>query len=158
MQELFCDICGKSPVRAQILLEGARLLACGNCMRGGKILHRFDDEGAPVSRPAAPTAMETSEEITENYGRIIKTAREKSGIPLAVVAERTSEKESYLHAIELQRLMPTIEVARKLEKELGIKLIEKTQSVAGPAASGPKVFTPPTLADMVEMKKKGKGK
>jgi len=158
MQELFCDICGKSPVRAQILLEGARLLACGNCMRGGKVLHRFDDEGAPLARPAAASTVESSEEITENYGKLIKAAREKSGLPLAVVAERTKEKESYLQAIEHERLMPTLEVARKLEKELGIRLVEKTQSVAGPAASGPKVFTPPTLADMVDTKKKGKGK
>jgi|WetSurMetagenome_2_1015567.scaffolds.fasta_scaffold116917_2 putative transcription factor len=160
MADLFCDICGKSPVRAQILLEGARLLACGNCMRGGKVLHRFDDAGASLASPAAsaPSPMESSEEISENYGRLIKAAREKSGLPLAVVAERIKEMESYLHAIEHERLMPTIEVARKLEKELGIKLVEKSQSVPGPSAQGPKSFTPPTLADMVDTKKKGKGK
>ncbi|MCI0503638.1 multiprotein-bridging factor 1 family protein [Candidatus Micrarchaeota archaeon] len=158
MQELFCDICGKSPVRAQILLEGARLLACGNCMRGGKVLHRFDDEGAQLEKPMSASPVESAEEIAENYGKMIKAAREKSGLPLAVIAERTREKESYLHAIEHERLIPTIEVARKLEHELGIRLVEKTQSVAGPAASGPKAFTPPTLADMIDTRKKGKGK
>ncbi|MFH0884797.1 MAG: multiprotein-bridging factor 1 family protein [Candidatus Micrarchaeota archaeon] len=157
MAELYCDICGKSPVRAQILLEGARLLACGSCMRGGKVLHRFDDLGAPVARPVSAASVESSEEITENFGKLIKGAREKAGLPLAVIAERVKEQESYLQALEHEKFMPTVEVARKLEKELGIKLVEKTQSVAGPAASGPKSFVPPTLADMVETKKK-KGK
>ncbi|MEW6036410.1 MAG: multiprotein-bridging factor 1 family protein [Candidatus Micrarchaeota archaeon] len=156
MADLYCDICGKGPVRAQILVEGARLLACGGCMRSGKVLHRFDDEGIVQPR-AAPASVEATEEITEGFGRLIKGAREKMGLPLAVVAERIREKESYLQALEHERFMPTVEVARKLEKELGIKLVEKTASVAGPAASGPKSFTPPTLADMVEAKKK-KGK
>lgn len=157
MAELFCDICGKSPVRAQILIEGATVLACGGCMRGGKVLHRFDDEGAPVARPP-PTTVEATEEITEGFGKIIKGAREKSGLPVAVVAERIQEKESYLSALEHERFMPTIEVARKLEKELGIRLVEKVQSVAGPAASSPKRFSEPTLADMLSPEKKKKGK
>ena len=95
MAELYCDICGKTPVRAQILLEGARMLACGRCMRGGKILHRFDDEGSIQPRPA-PTTVSGGEEIVEGYGKIIRSAREKAGIPMAVVAERIKEKENYL--------------------------------------------------------------
>lgn len=154
MADLYCDICGKSPVRAQIQIEGAKLLACGSCMRGGKVLHRFDDMGEQVERPLPPSAVETTEEITEGFGKIIRNAREKSGLPLAVIAERVREKESYLQALEHERFMPTVEVARKLEKELGVRLVEKSQSVAGPAASGPKSYTPPTLADMVEVKKK----
>lgn len=158
MADLYCDICGKSPVRAQIQIEGAKLLACGACMRGGKVLHRFDDTGAPAERPISPSSVETTEEITEGFGKIIRQAREKTGLPLAVIAERIREKESYLQALEHERFMPTVEVARKLEKELGVKLVEKSQSVAGPAASGPKSYAPPTLADMVEVKKKKGGK
>ena len=155
MADLFCDICGKAPVRAQILIEGARLLACGGCMRGGKVLHRFDDEGASLPMPA-PVTVETTEEIVEGFGKLIKGAREKSGLPVAVIAERISEKESYLTAIEHERLMPTAEVAHKLEKELRIKLVEKTQSVVGPSASAPKRFSEPTLADMLAPEKKNK--
>jgi putative transcription factor len=154
MQDLYCDICGRGPVRAQILVEGARLLACGACMKSGKILLRFDE--SQPAQPAPHSAVETSEEIVEDYGKLIKNAREKAKLPLVVVAERVREKESYLNAIEHERFMPTLEVARKLEKELGIRLVEKTQTAAG-ASSGPKTFTEPTLADMVEKKKK-KGK
>lgn len=160
MQDLYCDICGKGPVRAQILLEGARLFACGSCMRSGKILHRFDDESSlPPSRVAGSSAIETTEEIVEGFGKTIKSAREKLGLPIAVVAERIKEKESYLAALEHERFLPTIEVARKLERELGVKLVEKTQSIAGGGIVGSaKNFSEPTLADMVEIKKKEKGK
>ncbi|VVC03862.1 Helix-turn-helix [Candidatus Bilamarchaeum dharawalense] len=157
MAELFCDICGNGPVRAQILVEGAKMLACSRCMRSGKILMRLDDddEGEPIVR-SIPTTMESSEEIVEGYGKIIIAAREKLGLPIAVVAERLKEKESYLHAIEHERLAPTMEVARKLEKELGIKLVEKVAGTMSPALSKPssKNFQPPTLGDMIDAKKK----
>jgi len=152
MQELYCDICGKTPVRAQILIEGARLLACGACMRGGKVLHSFEEEG-PIALPSAPASIESSEEIKDGFGNLIKNAREKTGLPLAVVAERINEKESYLQAIEHERLMPTLEVARKLEKELGVKLVEKVQSAAGGGSGAAKGFSAPTLADMIDTKK-----
>jgi putative transcription factor len=162
MADLYCDICGKAPVRAQILLEGAKLLACGSCMRGGKILHRFiDDEtgaGGPGTAAGGPyTVVEATEEIIEEFGKILRSARERIGLPLSVVAERIREKESYLHAIEGGRLVPTLEVARKLEKELGVKLIERTSATVAPTGPGAsKAYTPPTLADMVDVKKKKK--
>jgi ribosome-binding protein aMBF1 (putative translation factor) len=50
-----------------------------------------------------------------------------------------------------------MEVARKLEKELGIKLIEKVSSAMAPSTSASSSkFQPITLADMVETKKKKK--
>lgn len=156
MADLYCDICGKAPVRAQILLEGAKLLACGSCMRSGKILHRFyDEEEAPSPAAAAYAKSQATEEIVDDSGKIIKAARERMGLPLSVIAERTKEKESYLHAIEGGRLSPTLETAKKLEKELGVRLIEKTSASIAPSdAASPKRFTPPTLGDMVEQKKK----
>jgi putative transcription factor len=160
MAELYCDICGKTPVRAQILVEGAKLLVCGSCMGSGKVLHRFidDEANAPGSLGAGGpfTVVEATEEIIEDFGRVVKGARERIGLPLAVVAERIKEKESFLHAIEGGRLSPTLEVAKKLEKELGVKLVEKTSATVAPSAGGKKAFTPPTLADMIDLKKKRK--
>jgi putative transcription factor len=163
MADLYCDICGKAPVRAQILIEGAKLLACGSCVGSGKVLHRFTDEEANATGASASgnyTVIEASEEIIEDFARIFRVARERTGLPLAVIAERTREKESFLHALEGGRLTPTLDVAKKLEKELGVKLVEKVSATVAPSAAGSKAFTPPTLADMVDLskgKKKKKG-
>jgi putative transcription factor len=154
MSDLYCDICGRAPVRAQILVEGAKMLACGSCMRSGKVIHRFDPDSPEASPPPAPSAVETTEEIVEGSGKLIRARREKLKLPISVVAERIKERETFLNAIENERLTPTLEVARKLEKELGIKLIEKAQSSLAPSSSSSKSFTPPTLGDMIETKKK----
>ena len=157
MAEVYCDICGKAPVRAQILLEGAKLLACARCMRGNKVVHRFydDEEGEPVAVQPRPSRLGSGEDIVDGYGKIIRNARERAKLPISVIAERIKEKASYLNAIENERLKPTAAVAKKLEKELSIKLVEKAeQAVAPSAASVTKGFSEPTLGDMAERKKK----
>lgn len=161
MSEISCDICGRNGAVAIVLIEGAKLATCGSCTRGGKILYRLhgEEEGeAPVAvRRRAP--MET-EEIVDDFDKIIRNAREKKGLPLEVVAEKLSEKQSYLHAIEHGRMSPTLAVAKKLEKELGIKLIEKVTEDLTPLSEkssrgGNKELT---LADMIEEPKKKKAK
>ncbi|MBU0532850.1 TIGR00270 family protein [Candidatus Micrarchaeota archaeon] len=149
MVELSCDICGNTPIRAQIFLEGAKLLVCGRCMKSGKIIHKFyEDE--PVEEAPQPRSRATAtEEVVEGFAKIIKEGRQKLKLPLAVVAERISEKESYLQAIEGGRLTPTMEVAKKLEKELGVQLIEKAEKSIAPSRMSSGRFTEPTLGDMV---------
>ncbi len=155
MAALPCDICGNPPVRAQIMIEGAKLLACARCMKGGKILHRFDDEPSPINPNATvTTSTKSTEEIIEDYGKTILNAREKKGLTVVTLAEKIKEKETYIHGIEHERFSPSLEVARKLEKELKIKLVEKMSDVLSPSAPQSRSFSTPTLADMVDKKKK----
>jgi len=160
--KLSCDICGRPDARAVILIEGAKMVACGGCMRNAKILYRLDEpgeEGGVRMKPVARGPLEESMEIVEDCARRVKNARDKAGLKLAVIAEKINEKESYLDAIENGRMAPTLEVARKLEHELGIKLTEKAAqevSMEAPKQSGR--FSEPTLADMLVAGKKKKGK
>lgn len=152
MEQAICEICGKRPAKAVILLEGAKMLACGGCMRSGKVIHRlsFDEKkGGLVSAPR----KEAEEELVEDYPSKIKKARQKLGLPIAVIAERISEKKSHLEAVEAGRIKPTMSTAKKLEKELKIKLIEKIEASVTPTIGGKKGFSEPTLADMIEKKK-----
>jgi len=153
-----CDICGKREASAVALVEGAKLNVCHFCSKHGKIIHRLtaDDKEAPeYETKRAP--MQETEEIVENYSEIVRKKRQELGLPREVLAERISEKESYIEKIEKGKLMPTMSVAKKLEKELGIKLIEKVQpSIAGSVEKSGS-FKGQTLADLLEdQKKKGK--
>lgn len=65
-------------------------------------------------------------EVVENYAYLVRTAREKLGLTAAELAARIKEKESVVKRVESGRLRPTIELARKLERALGVKLLEKT--------------------------------
>ena len=153
MAELSCDICGATPIRAQILLEGAKLLACGRCAKSGKILHYFRDE-EEAERPHAmsgppPKSIGQEEEVVEGFGEIIRKARQKKKITIEELGLKIQEKANFLHAIETERLKPTVPVAKKLEKELGIKLIESSSGrvSASELGQGKKQFQEPTLGD-----------
>lgn len=160
MSNLSCDICGREDVRAIVLVEGAKMLACGGCMRSGKILHMLVDDDKEVSREAVferkKAPFEDEKEIIDGYGTKIKNARDRMRLPISVIAEKVNEKESYIDAIENERLKPSLAVAKKLEKELSIKLIEATEQATIDSSSLKKgKFSEPTLADaLFEAKKK----
>jgi putative transcription factor len=162
--KLSCGICGRPDARAVILVEGAKMVACGGCMRTGKVLYRLDegseDTDLPaISQKARRSTMEAGEEVIDGFAGAIKKARDKAGLKVEIVAERINERESYLDAIEAGRMVPTIPVARKLEKELGIKLVEKTvQEVTTESKPQSGKFSEPTLGDMIVPGKKKKGK
>ena len=154
MEDSTCEICGRKGVRAVVSVEGAKLVVCGGCARGKKILYYLEEnESAPVpDRMERPRrGMEESEEVVDDYPERIKKARQKMGLPVSVVAERINEMESYLERIERGKITPTFAVAKKLEKELGIKLIEKVEASVSPSElSRGKKFTEPTLGDLLE--------
>ena len=162
--KLSCDICGRPDVRAIILVEGAKMAACGGCMRTGRVLYRLDEgegeaEVAKLRQMSRTGPMEESEEVVEGCGAIIKKARDKAGLKLEIIAERINERESYLDGIENGRMAPTLPVARKLEKELGIKLVEKVvREVTTETRPSSGRFSEPTLGDMLVPEKKKKGK
>lgn len=152
-----CDICGKNNATAIALVEGAQVAVCHKCTKFGKVLHSLatNDEESGVLITHTPAPIE-SEEIVEGYARLIRKKREGMGLPLAVVAERIREKESYIEKIENGTLLPSLTVARKLEKELGITLIEKVHEEVSPTTSKPSSFSQPTLADLLQAGKNKK--
>lgn len=160
-----CEVCGNRDSAFIVLIEGAKLLSCPSCARGGKILHSLNDQ-APLSdspityekRP--PKAFREEETIVDNYGSIIRSARNKKGLKREEVAKSINEKESYLEHIEKEKTLPPFKVLRKLEKFFEIKLIEKTspslvdQGSLGKDQRGRAI----TLADMLDEQLKEKKK
>ena len=170
-----CEICGKKEAVFLVLVEGAKMLSCKSCAYYGKILHSLE-EGIgeePQKEAAVPVSMRVEEDIVEGYGKSIRKAREaakieeetyddegkkirrKRGMTIEELAKKVNEKASYLDKVENERIRPTLEVARKLEKALGIKLIEKVkESAVEYKEKGKKELT---LMDMMEMQKKREG-
>lgn len=67
-------------------------------------------------------------DLIENYGEIIRNARIKMGISQEELAKQISEKLTIIKKIEQGSFKPPIELARKLEKFLKIKIIEKVET------------------------------
>jgi putative transcription factor len=149
---LECEICGnESDDIYEINVDGAQMLACAKCAAGnGKPLRTPEAPRRPL-RATVSSGGPAQEELVENFGEAIRKARDKLGLPLAVLAERISEKESTLIRVEKQKAMPSEKTRMKLEKELGIRLTVKAADKTQIAAS--KKNEPVTLWDLV--KKKG---
>jgi len=146
-----CDVCGRPEVFAIVEIERAKMMVCRSCAYGKKILYYLneEEEGERGEIRAPVKKSEETEEIVDDYAKIIKKARESLGLPLPVLAEKIKESRGYMEKIERGELKPTLATARKLENELGIKLIEKTAEVA-PSISHKKQSSEPTLGDLLE--------
>jgi putative transcription factor len=121
-----CEICGSAEAEHIILVEGAKLHACRGCSDTGKILKSIYPPHP--QQEAAPSRRREELEIVDGYGKLIADARKRMGLPLVVLAERISEKGSFIERIEHERTLPGEKLARKLEKELGIKLLQGATS------------------------------
>jgi putative transcription factor len=127
-----CEICGrKDGAMFYVSIEGARMSACGGCSRGAKIIGKIGSVVDERTRVSTPTIefKEKQTEIVDNYGKIIKKARMNRMLELKDLAKEINENEAYLKHIENEKIMPTIKTAKKLEKELGIRLVNESTVV-----------------------------
>jgi putative transcription factor len=133
-----CDMCGKSTSLYRTMIEGAELNVCKECGGHGKVLGAVKTkvdialEGQRIreflEKKKAPKDIETNERIVENYSAIIRRKRETLGLTQEEFAKKLNEKESIIHNIEHGSFSPPIALARKLEKQLDITLVEEVKT------------------------------
>jgi len=123
-----CELCGKIDKTFPVLIEGVELNVCSMCAKHGKILKK------PViaKKKEKIVAEEQEEEIVKNYAELIKKKREEMNLTQEEFAKKLNERLSVMQNIENGSLKPSIEMARKFERVLGLKLIEqiKTQKIS----------------------------
>ena len=108
----------------------------------------------PKSRSQNVYTREVSvDEIVEDYNVIVRQARESKGWTREELGAKLYEKVSVITRIESGKMEPDSKLARKLEKTLNIKLIEKYDDIDLEAykssSSGPN-----TLGSIVKIKRK----
>ncbi len=145
-----CEICDKrAPNPVKIRLEGAVLNVCESCAKLGERI-----SAPPVFAPKRSSEFELpKEEIVENYSSLVKSAREKRGMTQEQLAREILEKEFLIQRIEQGRMQPTIILAKKLQRCLGIQLI--TMTAQEKVEINKSQSSSPTLGDYIKIKKKG---
>ena len=157
MRLMLCEICGREiKYGEKIKIESAVVIVCKNCAaalskgtRIGKVTEKSKTETKPKIRRELP-----EEDIIEDYASVIREAREKEGLSQEGLAKELKEKLSVITRIEAGKMIPTMELAKKMEKLLKIKLIEKTSGDAKITVS--KTDETLTLGDIVKIKKRKK--
>ncbi len=138
----YCEICGRKisdeKLCRTVVLDNAILRVCPQCynrlVKQGKIKTVPTATTKPKPRKTVSNKwvrtrisrrlLEESYDIVEDYAERIRRARQKLGWSQAVLAQKVREKENVIKRIEAGRLKPSIELARRLEKILGITLLE----------------------------------
>ncbi len=172
----YCEMCGRLVKRREakiVFIEGARLTLCGNCyskVSKSALASEIKEATAKPSKPlttSKPTELsKTSEtvskkvpleeyEVVADYAERVRKAREKLGWTQKVLAEVVKESENVIKRIEAGRLTPSVDLALKLERALGIKLLEPiadVETISLNITSKPKKDL--TLGDVMVLRKR----
>jgi putative transcription factor len=163
-----CEVCGRkimgSPFKA--LIEGAKMLACGECAKLGSVSWEAKTEPRmkkvqrrlpqPVVAPRKQPSLkiEASLELIDGFGAKIRQAREKLGLSHKDLGKKISEKVSVLRKIESGKMAPDNLLTEKLQYALKIKLMVPVSEPEVPAkALATSRPSAPTLGDIVMVKK-----
>ena len=139
-------MCGKNvPQLKKVRVSGAIMNVCPTCARFGEPVDEPQKQeiknDIKVKIPEKTIVVNTYKkpykkplrkrnddveglDIVEDYASLIKSAREKLSMTQEDLAKRILERKNVISNIERGELLPSIETAKKLEKVLGIKLIE----------------------------------
>jgi len=134
-----CEMCGSPIVGGsfKVVVEGVTLTVCSRCYRrltaSKNVLPSKRDTVTvkPKPKPVKPKPrtsrfIREEYEVVEDYAKRVKKAREELGWTHAVLAQKVRESENVIRRIEAGKLIPTIDLARRLERVLKIKLLQPT--------------------------------
>tara|TARA_Y100000310_G_scaffold212686_1_gene213557 strand:+ start:186 stop:647 length:462 start_codon:yes stop_codon:yes gene_type:complete len=151
-----CEICGKTGNLFRTVIEDAELKVCEICSSLGKVLGKvpvmYPSKERTTSTITTQNQPEEVELLVENFNDLIKNSRESQGMTQKEFAKKINEKESIVHKIETGSIKPSIQIARKLEKTLNIKLIEKYQEEY--KSTETKEPEDLTIGDLIKIKKR----
>jgi len=118
-----CELCGKSTDKLyKVYIEGTILNVCKDCLKYGKPV---DENGNIIKENKLEIKEIVGEVVDENYNKILIKYREEHKLKQEDMAKLLGIKESLYKSIENKKIIPDINLAKKIEKILGIKITKK---------------------------------
>jgi putative transcription factor len=157
-----CDMCSSEDKVYRIELEGSMLNVCEKCASYGRVIGKLKQEEPPKAKKKqelqakeelakAKKEAETIQLIVPNYPELVRKAREKLGLKQEDFAKKLNERESVIHKLESGLMKPSIDLARKLERFLKIKLVEEVDTEAGSSGLKAKGSDGLTIGDLIKI-------
>ncbi len=151
-----CEMCGKESRLILAEIEGGELRVCPGCAKYGTIKKKTEVKEFVHKKQQFAKKDLPELKVVSNYSSLIRSARESKGMKQEDFAKFLNEKESILTKWESGSLKPRLDVARRLEKILGIRLVErdvldKAELEKKKKGSGSNEFT---LGDFIKVRKR----
>ncbi len=153
-----CEMCGKETETVLAEVEGVELKLCHNCTKYGRVKSNFNSRSSRSDPRHYPSFKkeQPEERIISSFGSLIRQNREKKGLTQQDFAKLLNERESVLVKWESGALFPDLEMAKRLEKQLGIVLIVKEEggTIAQPIQKEKERSDVLTLGDFIKVRKR----
>ncbi len=148
-----CDMCGADGELFLTEIEGSKLNLCKECSKFGTVIKKITNKEVSTQIEKIKTMPEEQivQVIVKDYSGLIKKKRESLGLKQKELAKRIAEKESVIHKLESGQIEPNLNLARKLEKTLGIRLLEE-ETVKKTAIKPKRKNLDVTIGDMFKLK------
>lgn len=158
-----CEVCGREIFGNPNyrVIEGGKLTVCGQCTQFGQ--QEWDPtrpqarktptrRRSAQPRPRRRSDIDSAEnlELVEGYGMLVKKARQKKGLSVEDFAKQIREKESVVKKLEKENMNPPMNLVKKVQNSLGVKILE--EATGGKGAVLTRAMGPRTLGDMIKIK------
>lgn len=145
-----CEVCGRSIEKPMyVCIEGTEMRTCSGCAKFGVQLKK----GEPVPQKTFASRSQEEEVIAcvQGYGAMMRKARERLGLTQEELGKRINEKLSVITRLESEKMVPDENLAKKLERSLGVKVLEKAdEKLVEKAIQRRSEFT---IGDMINAKR-----
>ncbi len=148
---MICELCGKDTDRTTtVFIEGTYLKVCKECQRFGKtpgtavkkevqarsqVAERLQARERRMRSRDVYEGETTTVDLVPDYPSRIRDARLARDWKQETLAAKINEKTSIISKLESGTIRPSDALIKKLEKELGIKLMDKV-AVVKPEGQG----------------------
>lgn len=141
-------MCGRQESLVTAEVESVEMKVCQNCASFGTVRRRADAVHIPQKKMHTDPALR----VNHNYAAILRQARERKGLSQEDFAKSLQERESVVAKWEQGKMQPSVDIARRLEKMLGVSLVVEDieQSFEKEKSGGTDGFT---LGDFIKKRK-----
>jgi len=152
-----CELCGRECECRSAIVDGVRMMLCPGCMRYGQEIKTSSGTSYAqkpilerIKRPKVKDVYkDMDKELVSGWNDLIKNARKKKGLSREELGFKIGERTVTIAKIENGDLRPSDKVIGKLEKELGITLVEDV-SGAPSISTGSRSGGGLTLGDFIK--------
>jgi putative transcription factor len=159
-----CEMCGREAPLRPAVIEGTRMQVCPTCLKFGvevagaktevtgrsRVLQGLEQRQARTQPRDVFQQMDT--DLVEDFGRVIREARQRKGLTQEELAQKIAERQSVLSKVETGTQRPSDDLARRLERELGIRLFEAAAPAEAERKGAPGADAGLTLGDLIRRK------
>lgn len=130
MSRQSCELCGRNEAKFRAKVAGMEATVCAECASHGRIIEEVREEKPKEiirREEKKKRIVETTEEVVEDIGELVREKREELNLKQEELGQKIAEHASMVKRVE-HGYIPSIKIAKKLEKTLGLSLVERVNA------------------------------